>query len=62
MFEKLGADTGFDSISDYCIAAPLSKLLNALEVESKLPKTILYTLNPKDNYVLVTNARKFPGQ
>ena len=33
MFAKLGADTGFDSISDYCIAAPLSKLLNSMERE-----------------------------
>lgn len=61
MFEKLGADTGFDSISDYCIAAPLSKLLNALESEGKLPKTILYTLNPKDNYVLATMLGNFQG-
>lgn len=61
MFEKLGADTGFDSISDYCIAAPLSKLLNELEKEDKLPKTILYTLNPKDNYVLATMLGNFQG-
>lgn len=61
MYNKLGADTGFDSISDYCIAAPLSKLLNALEKEDKLPKTILYTLNPKDNYVLGTMLGNFQG-
>ena len=61
MFAKLGADTGFDSISDYCIAYPLSKLLNALESEDKLPKTILYTLNPKDNYVLGTMLGNFQG-
>lgn len=59
MFAKLGADTGFDSISDYCIAYPLSKLLNALESTDKLPKTILYTLNPKDNYVLATMLGNF---
>lgn len=61
MFAKLGADTGFDSISDYCIAYPLSKLLNALESTDKLPKTILYTLNPKDNYVLGTMLGNFQG-
>ena len=61
MFNKLGADTGFDSISDYCIAYPLSKLLNALETEDSLPKTILYTLNPKDNYVLGTMLGNFQG-
>ncbi len=61
MFKKLGADTGFDSISDYCIAYPLSKLLNALAEEDNLPKTILYTLNPKDNYVLGTMLGNFQG-
>lgn len=61
MFEKLGADTGFDSISDYCIAYPLSKLLNSLESTNSLPKTILYTLNPKDNYVLGTMLGNFQG-
>lgn len=59
MFEKLGADTGFDSISDYCIAAPLSKLLNSMQSNGALPKTILYTLNPKDNYVLATMLGNF---
>ena len=52
MFEKLGADTGFDSINDLCIAEKLSAFLNSLEYANVLPKTILYTLNPKDNYVL----------
>lgn len=61
MFERLGADTGFDSISDYCIAAPLSKLLNSMQTKGSLPKTILYTLNPKDNYVLATMLGNFQG-
>lgn len=59
MFDKLGADTGFDSISDYCIAAPLSKLLDSMQSNGNLPKTILYTLNPKDNYVLATMLGNF---
>lgn len=59
MFEKLGADTGFDSIADYSIAAELSSLLDAMEREDNLPKTILYTLNPKDNYVLATMLGNF---
>ena len=63
MFEKLGPDTGFDSINDLNIAEPLSKLMNSLETEDKLPKTILYTINPKDNYVLgamIGNFQKAP--
>jgi len=52
MFKKLGADSGFDSINDEQISVPLSRLLDSLEAEDSLPKTILYNLNPKDNYVL----------
>ena len=59
MYEKLGADTGFDSINDLCIAENLSKLLDSLDKEDSLPKTILYTLNPKDNYVLGTMIGNF---
>ena len=61
MFKKLGADTGFDSIADYSIAADLSRLLDAMEINDKLPKTILYTLNPKDNYVIGTMLGNFQG-
>ena len=52
MFEMLGPDTGFDSIADDAIAYKLSRLLDSLAYENALPKTILFTLNPKDNYVL----------
>ena len=59
MYKKLGPDVGFDSINDNAIAAPLSALLDAMEQEDLLPKTILYTLNPKDNYVLGTMLGNF---
>lgn len=59
MFEKLGADTGFDTINDLCIAEKLSRLLDSLSRDEILPKTILYTLNPKDNYVLGTMIGNF---
>ena len=61
MKEELGADTGFDSINDESIAYPLSRLLDSLDRENSLPKTILYTLNPKDNYVLGTMLGNFQG-
>ncbi len=61
MYKKLGPDTGFDSIDDKNIAAPLSALLNACNESGRLPKTILYTLNPKDNYVLATMLGNFQG-
>ena len=59
MYKALGADTGFDSINDLSIAEPLSRFLDALDTEDQLPKTILYTLNPKDNYVLGTMLGNF---
>lgn len=61
MFEKLGADTGFDSVNDFQIAEGLSRILDSLEKKDMLPKTILYTLNPKDNYVLGTMLGNFQG-
>ena len=59
MFEKLGPDSGYDSIADHECAVKLSALLNSLEYENALPKTILFTLNPKDNYVLGTMLGNF---
>lgn len=59
MFNSLGADTGFDSINDLCIAEKLSAFLDNLDKQDILPKTILYTLNPKDNYVLGTMLGNF---
>lgn len=59
MFEKLGPDTGFDSINDLNIAESLSRMLDKLDKGDILPKTILYTLNPKDNYVLGTMIGNF---
>lgn len=61
MLEKLGPDTGFDSVNDFQIAEGLSKILDSLDKKDMLPKTILYTLNPKDNYVLGTMLGNFQG-
>ncbi len=61
MFNLLGADTGFDSINDGLVAEPLAKLLNALDRDDSLPKTILYCLNPRDNEVLATMCGNFQG-
>ena len=66
-FNLIGADTGFDSIGDKPIAEPLSKLLDRLDSEFKLCKTILYNLNPRDNEVYATmignfQDRSIPGK
>ncbi|MEG2652634.1 MAG: glucuronate isomerase, partial [Ruthenibacterium sp.] len=54
MFEKLGPDTGFDSISGTSCANGIAGLLDALDCTNELPKTILYSLNPNDDAVLGT--------
>jgi glucuronate isomerase len=59
MLARLGPDTGYDSIGDFEIARPLSKFLDKLNNAGKLPKTILYNLNPKDNAVMATMAGNF---
>ncbi|MBN2172506.1 MAG: glucuronate isomerase [Bacteroidales bacterium] len=59
LLTKLGPDTGFDSIGDFEIARPLSKLLNRLDLENQLAKTILYNLNPRDNDLIATMIGNF---
>lgn len=54
MFAALGPDTGYDASHDTNIAAKLSAFLNNLSLTGEVPKTILYTLNPKDYYSLAT--------
>ncbi|MER2603728.1 MAG: glucuronate isomerase [Candidatus Competibacter phosphatis] len=59
MFEQLGPDTGWDSISDGLVAAKLSRTLDALDCDNLLPRTILYCLNPIHNEVLGTMIGNF---
>ena len=54
MMRKLGPDTGYDAVHDCQISASLASLLGRIEEEGGLPKTVLYTLNPKDYYPLAT--------
>jgi len=59
LFNQLGPDTGFDSIGDKPVAEPLSKLLDRLDMEDKLCKTVLYNLNPRDNELYATMIGNF---
>jgi glucuronate isomerase len=61
MFGLLGPDVGFDSIGDWPQADAIGAYLDRLEQENALPKTILYSLNPGDNYVLATMIGNFQG-
>ena len=59
MLNKLGPDTGFDSIGDFQQAYPLSRFLNLLDSTDQLAKTILYNMNPTQNEVFATMAGNF---
>ncbi len=59
LLRELGPDTGFDSIGDFPQASALARYLDRLDQEQALPKTILYNLNPADNYVFATMLGNF---
>jgi len=59
MLQKLGPDTGWDSIGDFSQAETISKFLNLLDSSDQLTKTILYNLNPADNEVMASMIGNF---
>ena len=61
MLEALGPDTGFDcmAVTDSCAAT--YRLMDALDKENNLPKTVLYSLNPADNAWIDTLLGAFQG-
>jgi len=52
MFASLGPDIGMDSIGDWNCAESISRLWDRLEREGVLPRTVIYSLNPRDNEML----------
>jgi glucuronate isomerase len=59
LFTTLGPDKGFDSIGDFEVGRSLSALLDKLDSDNKLAKTILYNLNPRDNELIATMIGNF---
>jgi len=59
MFRTLGADTGFDSISEDNSIHNMSRLFDRLNEENALPKTIVFNLNPKMNSEIMTLIGSF---
>ena len=54
MYEKLGPDTGYDCINNYAPSSQMADFLNALNQNDKLPRTVIYSLNPHDNQAIGT--------
>lgn len=54
MYNKLGPDTGYDCINNYAPSSQTADFLNALNETGKLPKTIIYSLNPNDDEAIGT--------
>ena len=61
MYAKLGPDTGYDASYDETLAYGVSAFLGNLSETDEVPKTILYTLNPKDYYPLGTLMGCYQG-
>ena len=59
MLNTLGPDTGFDSIGDFSHAQSLSRFFDRLDSSDQLAKTIIYNLNPSDNYLVGTMIGNF---
>lgn len=54
MFERLGADAGYDCMGDATYAEPMVRLFDRLNQEDKLARTIVYNINPRDNDLLIS--------
>ena len=61
LYAELGPDIGCDSIGDFHQGRRLGRYLGRLAGRNILPKTILYNLNPRDNYLFATMIGNFQG-
>jgi len=59
LLKQLGPDTGFDSAGDFPQCQALAAYLDRLDQENALPKTILYNVNPADNYAFASMIGNF---
>lgn len=61
LFEKIGRDVGGDSVANPINILNAQKLLDAINLDGGLPKTIIYTLNPVAYYPIATLLGSFQG-
>ena len=62
MFNKLGADTGYDAVNQHLDAENLAKLLNHLLKNEALPRTVIFPIDPSHNTAVETIAGAFQGE
>ena len=58
-YARLGPDTGFDCVNAGSRPERMAALLDRMNAAGRLPRTILYSLNPADNETLMTVAGCF---
>ena len=59
MFNKIGVDTGFDTIGDFKCAQSIARLLDRLNSADKLAKSIIYNINPAENEMVAAMIANF---
>lgn len=59
LMQRLGPDSGGDIMRDVDLAGPLTKILDRLDRDEALPRTVLYGLDPQRNPVLAAVAGTF---
>ncbi len=59
IMKTVGVDAGCDSMVDGSYGKALSRYLDSLDKDNKLPKTIVYNLNPDANYLLASLVANF---
>lgn len=52
--ERIGPDTGYDTVGDFAQIRPLAAYLDLLARENALPRMILYNVNPADTFSFAT--------
>lgn len=67
MFAQMGPDTGWDAMGNTTDMRQVNQFLDRLDQTNQLAKTILYSINPSDQYPLATlignfNDGSFPGK
>ncbi|MEM9941711.1 MAG: glucuronate isomerase [Planctomycetota bacterium] len=59
LFQEVGRDIGCDSIGDTPQGRTMKQLFDRMNLDGNLPKTIVYNLNPRDNYLVSTMLGNF---